>query len=55
MEQAELLLRAQEYSITEVANLVGYSHLGNFAAAFKRQFGITPSECFVGNKGILGN
>ena len=50
MEQAEKLLREGELSIGEVANLVGYSHLGNFSTAFKRQFGITPSQCLLGHK-----
>lgn len=48
MEQAEQLLREKELNISEVANLVGYSNLSYFAAAFKRQFGITPSECSMG-------
>ena len=48
MEQAERYLREGKLSISEVANLVGYSHLGHFSAAFKRQFGITPSQCLVG-------
>lgn len=47
MEQAEQLLRETKFSVTEVANLVGYSHLGHFGAAFKRQFGITPSQCLT--------
>ena len=50
MEQAEKLLREGELSISEIANLVGYSHLGNFSVAFKRQFGITPSQCIAGKK-----
>lgn len=50
MEKAELLLRERKLSISEVANLVGYSHLGNFSTAFKRQFGITPSQCMAGKK-----
>lgn len=50
MEQAEKLLRERELSISEIANLVGYSHLGNFSVAFKRQFGITPSQCIAGKK-----
>ena len=50
MKQAELLLREKELSITEVANLVGYSQLGHFSTAFKRQFGISPSQCMAGNK-----
>lgn len=48
MEQAELLLREKKLSVAEVSNLVGYSHLGYFAKVFKRQFGITPSECLGG-------
>ena len=45
MEKAELLLREGKLSIGEVANLLGYSNLSYFSAAFKRQFGITPSQC----------
>lgn len=48
MKQAEVLLREQKYSVAEVSNLVGYSHLGYFAKVFKRHFGITPSECLAG-------
>ena len=51
LEKAELLLREKQLSVAEVANLVGYSHLGYFAKVFKRQFGITPSECLVGKLG----
>ena len=50
MEQAELLLRENKLSIGEVANSVGYSNLSHFSAAFKRQFGITPSQCIAGKK-----
>lgn len=46
--QAEKLLRSGNTTVAEVANALGYSHLGHFAAAFKRQFGITPSECLAG-------
>lgn len=48
MKQAEQLLREENYTVAEVANRVGYAHLGHFAAGFKRQFGITPSECSAG-------
>ena len=48
MEKAELLLRERKLSIGEVANLVGYSNLSHFSAAFKSQFGITPSQCMAG-------
>ena len=51
IEQAEQLLRSGNVSVAEVANLVGYSHLGHFAAAFKRQVGISPSECLAGKSG----
>ena len=47
MEKAELLLREGKLSIGEVANLMGYSNLSYFSAAFKRQFGITPSQCIA--------
>ncbi|VEP17006.1 Regulatory protein [Hyella patelloides LEGE 07179] len=48
LEQAKLLLREKKLSVAEVANSVGYTHLGYFAKVFKRQFGITPSECLAG-------
>ena len=52
--QAEQLLRERSMTVTEVAHRVGYGHLGRFAAAFKRKFGITPSQCLLGKKVILG-
>lgn len=52
LERAEQLLQNGGRTVAEVANLLGYSHLGHFAAAFKRQFGITPSECLLGKKSI---
>jgi AraC family transcriptional regulator, transcriptional activator of the genes for pyochelin and ferripyochelin receptors len=42
MEQAKLLLCDHDTSIATVANAVGYAHLGHFAAAFKKKFGVTP-------------
>ena len=50
LKRAEQLLRGGNRSVAEVANLVGYSHLGQFAGVFKRKFGITPSECLLGKK-----
>jgi AraC-like DNA-binding protein len=50
LEQAERLLRQGNCTIAEVATRVGYGHLGHFAAAFKRQFAITPRQCLAGNK-----
>ncbi|BAU15785.1 transcriptional regulator, AraC family (plasmid) [Leptolyngbya sp. NIES-3755] len=50
MERARLLLCDGKLRVSEVAIAVGYSHFGQFAAAFKRRFGITPSECLKGKK-----
>ncbi len=54
LENAQRLLRQGDYKVAEVASLVGYGHLGNFAAAFKRQYGITPSQCLAGKKAVFG-
>ncbi|NJL41089.1 MAG: helix-turn-helix transcriptional regulator [Leptolyngbyaceae cyanobacterium SM1_4_3] len=50
MKHAEQLLREGDCTVAEVANQVGYAHLGHFAAGFKRQFGITPRECLSGRR-----
>ncbi|MEM0981264.1 MAG: AraC family transcriptional regulator [Cyanobacteria bacterium P01_H01_bin.58] len=50
MQLAEQLLRQPNCTVAEVANIVGYANPARFAAAFKRYFGITPSECFQGKK-----
>jgi len=52
LEQAEQLLRQGDRTVAEVAMRVGYGHLGNFASAFKRRFGITPSQCLAGKRAI---
>lgn len=44
LEQAQQLLRQGNLTVAMVANEVGYTHLGHFAAAFKRRFGMTPKE-----------
>ncbi|MBW4642051.1 MAG: AraC family transcriptional regulator [Goleter apudmare HA4340-LM2] len=50
LEKAHILLRQGKYKVADVANLIGYGHLGHFSAAFKRRFGITPSQCLAGDK-----
>ncbi|PSB48606.1 AraC family transcriptional regulator [Cyanosarcina cf. burmensis CCALA 770] len=50
MEQARLLLSVNKMRVADVAQTVGYSHLGHFIASFKRKFGITPKECQMGKK-----
>jgi AraC-like DNA-binding protein len=52
MEQAERLLREPDATVAEVANRIGYANAAQFAAAFKRQFGITPSDCIRGRKTV---
>lgn len=42
--RAQQLLAEGQYTVAEVANRVGYTHLGHFAAAFRKQFGVNPSE-----------
>ncbi|MBE9156977.1 helix-turn-helix transcriptional regulator [Nodosilinea sp. LEGE 06152] len=48
MEQAKQLLRSPGCTVAEVANRVGYANPAQFAAAFKRHFGMTPRECMRG-------
>jgi AraC family transcriptional activator of pyochelin receptor len=40
--KARQLLQDTEMSVAEVTCLVGYTHPGHFAAAFKREFGVSP-------------
>jgi AraC-like DNA-binding protein len=42
--QAKKLLQQQQYSIQDIANLVGYEEATNFIRAFKKMFGETPSQ-----------
>ena len=50
LDRASILLRENKYSVAEVANLVGYGNIGHFSVAFKRRFGIKPSQCLMGKK-----
>lgn len=43
MQQAQALLTAGEYSVSDVAGLVGYTNLSAFSTAFKRKFGVSPN------------
>jgi AraC-like DNA-binding protein len=42
MEHAHRLLESGAATVLEAATLVGYSNPSNFAAAFRRQFGLNP-------------
>ena len=44
MFEAKSLLLTGKYSIKEVGTKVGYINLSHFAAAFKKEFGMLPSE-----------
>jgi AraC-like DNA-binding protein len=44
MEEARRLLRERRLNVTEVAGRVGYSNPSKFAAAFRRELGVSPSE-----------
>ena len=51
MMRAKALLQEEVYSIKHVGMMVGYSNLGHFAASFKKEFGILPSELVNAGKG----
>ena len=44
MEQAARLLTQQKLTITQVAYAVGYSSQPSFSAAFRKHFGVSPTE-----------
>ncbi|MCR5684245.1 MAG: AraC family transcriptional regulator [Lachnospiraceae bacterium] len=44
MQEAKNLLIENELSITEIAGICGYSNASKFSAAFKKLFGVTPTE-----------
>jgi len=44
MEEAHRMLSRRLYTITEVAQRVGYANPSKFAGAFRKQFGVNPSD-----------
>lgn len=44
MERAHALLQSGQATVLEAAAFVGYSNPSNFAAAFRRQFGVNPKQ-----------
>ncbi|MEC8569374.1 MAG: helix-turn-helix domain-containing protein, partial [Pseudomonadota bacterium] len=42
--EAKKLLHQQQYSIQDIADIVGYEEATNFIRAFKKNFGETPSQ-----------
>ncbi|ABA88117.1 helix-turn-helix transcriptional activator, AraC family [Syntrophotalea carbinolica DSM 2380] len=44
LETARRILEQDQVSVTEAAMTVGYSNVGHFCAAFKKQFGVSPGH-----------
>ena len=52
MEKALQLLTESTVTVAMVASAVGYANAAKFAHAFKRRYGITPSQCRAGVKSL---
>ncbi|QHC85138.1 AraC family transcriptional regulator [Empedobacter brevis] len=46
MEYAKALLTEQHLTISEIAYLIGYKNQRHFSSAFKKKFGISPSQLY---------
>lgn len=44
LNQSRLLIRKGEYTITEIASMLGYNSIHYFSKKFSQSYGITPSE-----------
>lgn len=44
LENAYLFLQRGDVTVTEAANRVGFTELGRFAGAFRKKFGLNPSD-----------
>ena len=44
LEKSKLLLRESKYTISEIANILGFSSIHYFSRLFKQEYGVTPSE-----------
>jgi AraC-like DNA-binding protein len=44
MERAKYLLLTRNYSVKETGQQLGFNNLSNFTIAFKKEFGVLPSE-----------
>ncbi|BDR67145.1 helix-turn-helix domain-containing protein [Clostridium tetani] len=44
LELARLYLEKKELRVSEVASLVGYGNMSHFATAFRKKYGVNPSE-----------
>lgn len=56
LDEALMLLKSHRYSISEVSDIIGYENISAFSAAFKRRFGIKPSQVLTkasGNRATI--
>ena len=44
LNRAAELIKEGRYTVSEIADMTGFSTLPHFSTSFKRQFGIAPSE-----------
>ena len=44
LNRAAELLKEGKYTISEIADMTGFSTLSHFSTSFKKQFGVSPSE-----------
>lgn len=47
LEEAESLLEWGKFSISEIAEMLGYSSTSHFIRAFKKKHGVTPKKMAV--------
>lgn len=52
MMRAKSLLLSGNFAVKEVGMMVGYSNLGHFAASFKKEFGVLPSEMVTNDHAV---
>jgi len=48
LEKAREMLQSGQYTVRQVGKLIGFVNLSNFAKAFRKEFGILPSEVLRG-------
>lgn len=44
MQKARSMLLTGQYNVKEVGTQLGYTNLSNFSLAFKKEFGVLPSQ-----------
>ncbi len=49
LARAKELIETGKYNITEIGQRIGYQNLGNFSAAFKKEFNCLPRDIRTGN------